>query len=277
MLVVVDRWNRLTVNRRIRWWGRRVSEILEAGRTGYRVTPAEAGVVLDPNLPSGAITEVGEIDQDGNLRPIQGHIEGLPSVGPDEFMARKRNRLTVVVLDDTLGMRKEYSNRVAFLRELEALDRLSRAGCRVPAILDVDMKVPSLTVSFLAGPVLRESLAEAGARIRDRDFESDSELARIPNAERWAFALREARPLLRHVIDREAEVLLMDEVDHIHRLGVLIGDVKYGNIVMESRSGLPYLLDFDHARVQPPMLRWVLAPLVRRERDRVAEMLSEAA
>lgn len=270
---VADRWNHYTETRRLRRWTRRVGEIREAGRSGYRASPAEARVVLSRSVSRSGVLELGEIDQDGHLRPLHGHAENAPEVNDAAFIPRRRNRIFLVVIDDVVGIRKEYGKPTAFLRELQALHRLSPAGRRVPAILDVDTDVPSITMSYLPGPVLRESLAELGARIRNRDFDFDPELVHIPKSERQVFAIQEARPLMQSVIDAKAAASLIDEVDRIHSLGVLIGDVKYGNVVLEARSGLPYLFDFDHARTYTRMPRWLFAPYARQERNRVVRML----
>jgi hypothetical protein len=52
-------------------------------------------------------------------------------------------------------------------------------------------------------------------------------------------------------------------LDGIHRAGVVIHDVKYGNVIM--LDGKPYLCDFDDARVYP---RHSLRFLAERESER---------
>src|SRR5690606_775372 len=39
------------------------------------------------------------------------------------------------------------------------------------------------------------------------------------------------------------------QVKTAHRSGVLLSDIKYGNVIIHRDTGLPYLTDFDGARV----------------------------
>lgn len=196
--------------------------------------------------PSQDEIPVADIDQDGFLCPRFGVLWAAPSVGREAFVPRKRFELTVVDRHGYLGVRKDFrGDEVAFVNELEATLDLAAAGCQVPAVLAVDFNRPSITFSYINGRVVREVLAEAGARIRDRDLPR----ARSMLAERRQDRQRvlAGRRVLHQVLDAATVASVGDALLAIHRSGYALGDVKYGNVIIETESKAPYFIDYEEA------------------------------
>jgi SAM-dependent methyltransferase len=138
---------------------------------------------------------------------------------------------------------------MAFVREVEAADVLQRAGVKVPAVLDLDIGATTVTFDFIPGEVVREKLAVAGARLRDRDVD----LPRGPLGRRRQTKMRitEGRKVASEVLGAPGVQQILSEIEGAHRAGVVLHDVKYGNIVLARETGEPFLLDFEHARSYP--------------------------
>lgn len=245
------------LDREISRWRVRKDELLQTGANGYRVRLEDvaafsrAGSVHgDASGLASEVVTLAEIDQDGFLLSHLGPLEGVPSVDKQEFQPRIRFRLSVIAVDGYIGVRKDYlGNKWAFIRELVALHELGVAGCNVPAIMDVDFDALVLTMSYIPGPVLREKLAENGAILRDRDVEADSEFSGLSASESRLKRIQEGREILSQVVDDSFVNRLLDEIRKAHAAGFVIpGTIKYGNVIIESLSGNPYLIDFENTR-----------------------------
>ena len=192
--------------------------------------------------------ELGEIDQDGFLLSKVGTISNVPSVSKKQFLTRKRFSLRVVAIDGYVCIEKHYKgNKSSFVNEIEAHYHLGRAGCNIPVIMDVDFDNLTLTFSYISGPVLREELARRGAVVRDRDIEENPELTLSDKRKRAINRIPECRRILSEVIDSQFTELIFAELNKIHKARFIWNDIKYGNIIIEGRSGEPYLIDFDWA------------------------------
>jgi serine/threonine protein kinase len=209
---------------------------------------------------------LADIDQDGFLCSTLGPLTGVPTVSRDRFTPRTRFVLSVVDVDGVVGVRKRFGEDVAsFVAELEAAHDLRKAGCRVPAILDVDFDRHTITFEYVPGKVLREELARQGALVRDRDVIAEPSFRGLSHAERHARRIDEGRAVLGRVLDEEGVERIFDELTKIHRAGYILRDVKFGNIVLEASSGEPYVIDFDRARTYPGWSRLAIRSL--RDRD----------
>jgi len=196
---------------------------------------------------------LADVDQDGFFRSTIGAMPALPLVAPADFLPRRRSRLQLVATDGDVGVRKYHVNRWRFLNELRVLRILERAGCHVPAVLNADFEKLSITVSFVAGSVLREELAKHAAIVRDRDVQGHPGLGNLDERCLWHARIREGKRVLYEVISRDFADRILDELRMIHSARVIWGDLKYGNIVIEQRTGRPYLIDFDAAGYFPRM------------------------
>jgi serine/threonine protein kinase len=209
---------------------------------------------------------LADIDQDGFLRSRVGALQEVPTVPPDRFAPRVRFDLTVVDLDGVLGVKKHFKGDVqAFLAELTAGHDLRMAGCRVPAILEVDFQEVTITFEYVPGPVLREELAQHGAILRDRDVAIHPSYRRLSPRKQRAKRIEEGKAALGRVLEADVVELLFAELRKIHAAGYVLHDIKFGNVILESPSGEPYFIDFDRARSYPELSR--LAFRFLRDRD----------
>lgn len=246
----------------------------EAG--GYRLPLGALGLAaaaqaeVERRLAQEPVVVLADVDQDGYYLSRVGPLPGLPQVAPDAFLPRPRNQIELVASHGGVGVRKHYGRDAdAFVRELRALRRLGRAGCHVPALLDADARALTLTASLVPGSVLREALAERGARLRDREAGAPSGSAEAREAA-WASRVAQGRRVLGEVVDAGFVERLRADLKRAHAAGVILNDIKYGNVVIEARSGQPYWIDFDRADVflwrGHPLFRYLAA----RDRQRFA-------
>jgi hypothetical protein len=209
---------------------------------------------------------IADIDQDGFLCSRVGRLHDVPTVARNRFAPRVRFDLTVVDVRGGLGVKKHFKGDVvAFLAELEAGHDLHAAGCRVPAVLNVDFDELTITSEFIPGRVVREELARQGATVRDRDVDLDPAFRGLRPAQRRTKSRDEGRAVLGRVMDRENVELLFSEIRKIHEAGYVLHDVKFGNVILEAVTGEPYLIDFDRAR-RYPEFGWLARRLLR-DRD----------
>ncbi len=240
--------------KKIRYWRQNKELLLSLTETGYKTKVQQLGLDWDKATSSensrqhSHIVELGEIDQDGFLLSKVGAISKVPSVSQKQFLARKRFGLRVVAIDGYVCIEKHYKgNKSSFVNEIEAHYHLGRAGCNIPVIMDVDFDNLTLTFSYISGQVLREELARRGAVVRDRDIEDNPELTRFGKKKRALKRIPECRRVLGDVIDLQFIELIFAELNKIHEARFIWNDIKYGNIIIEERSGKPYLIDFDWA------------------------------
>ena len=240
--------------KKIKYWRQNKNTLLSLADKGYKTKVQRLGLDWEKVRPSGNVrhqsqkVELGEIDQDGFLLSKVGAISNVPSVSTKQFLARKRFGLRVVALDGYVCIEKHYKgNKSSFVNEIEAHYYLGRAGCNIPVIMDVDFDNLTLIFSYISGPVLREELARRGAIVRDRDIEENPKLTRSDKRKRVLERIPECRRVLSEVIDPKFIELIFTELKKIHKARFIWNDIKYGNIIIEQRSGKPYLIDFDWA------------------------------
>ena len=262
-------WKKWNVNRDLAYWSSQKSKIIVNRNNAIRIE--ELGLnennlkLLKENLEKTKHVVIANIDQDGFFLSHFGPINGVPCISRENFLPRKWLPIDLVTIDGLVGIRKNYwdqmtnpptgsssqrkarlkNYKILFLREIEALYFLTRAGCNVPAIMDVDFKNFSLTFSYIPGKVLREELASSGAILRDRDVDKNLQFNQLPLEARKFKRIEEGRKYLRHSINEEFIENLFDQVRKIHSAGFRINDIKYGNVIIEKKTGNPYLIDFE--------------------------------
>jgi tRNA A-37 threonylcarbamoyl transferase component Bud32 len=193
---------------------------------------------------------LADIDQDGFLLPRYGLLWDAPTIGAKGFLPRTRFELTVIDRDGWVGVRKNFrGDKTAFVNELEAALDLGAAGCRVPAILGVDFERLSITFAYLDGIVVREELAQAGARLRDRDlkpvrFNIGKRIRDYRLHKKRAMC---GRSLIDEVFDQEIIARIGETLLAIHRANYTLEDIKYGNVIIEARTKTPYFVDCERA------------------------------
>lgn len=240
--------------KKIQYWRQNKETLLNLSDKGYKTKVQQLGLDWEKVTSSENTrqqshkVELGEIDQDGFLLSKVGEISNVPSVSKKQFLARKRFGLRVVAIDGYVCIEKHYKgNKSSFVNEIEAHYHLGRAGCNIPVIMDVDFDNLTLTFSYISGRVLREELAGRGAVVRDRDIEENHELTPSGKRKRSLERIPECRRVLNEVIDSQFIELIFSELNKIHEARFIWNDIKYGNIIIEERSGKPYLIDFDWA------------------------------
>jgi hypothetical protein len=190
---------------------------------------------------------IADIDKDGYLFSRYGQFAGVSFVSQKEFIPRKRNKLRLIAVGDQVGVRKPSATMKGFLSELTSLFVL-REHCNVPAILGVDFRKFSIDISFIPGVVLAQELANRGARVRHRDLENDRGYNTLSREAQKQSRIESTRPILNDYVSVELKDAIFSELKQIHKLGILVKDIKYGNIILEEDSGRPFFIDFDYAQ-----------------------------
>lgn len=252
----IYRWSRskLALGRRLELLKRELSQL---PRTGFGIALKELDPALDRRLAPlrtpGCELEIADFDQDGGIASRFGDIVGIRTIDRAQFMPRRGCPVVLVDLDGRLGVRKEFGRRIAsFVLELEALLHLERFDCPVPRIMNINWASHSITMTFVQGDVVRELLAVAGAKIRDRDA-PHVQYSRSIEKER----ILESRSFLSRVLSRRQIAQIRDGLTAIHSAGFALEDVKFGNIIIEAGSGDPIFIDLERALPTtslPPLL-----------------------
>ncbi len=238
--------------KKIQYWRRNREELLSLADSGYKITIQNLGVNLKDGQQQSQRLELGEIDQDGFLLSKVGAISSVPTVSSEKFLARKRFGLRLMAVNGYVCVEKHYKgNKSSFVNEIEAHYALGLAGCKIPAIMDVDFDNLTLTFSYISGRVLHEELARRGAIVRDRDIEENPQLTRLAKRKRARRRIAESRRVLYDVIDPQFIEDLFAELCKVHQARFICNDIKYGNVIIEKHSGKPYLIDFDWALRYP--------------------------
>ena len=245
-------------DKEIQYWRHNKEELLRLGKRGYRIKIEDLGLNQEKLESLKKIQQqsdevvIAEIDQDGFLLSHFGLIRNAPTVSEKQFLVRKRLNLKLVGINGYVGVKKDYKgNKLSFVNEIKALHSLGLAGCNVPAIMDVDFDNLTLTFSCILGSVLREELAKRGAVLRDRDVGNNPDFVRLDREERRLKRIQEGKRVLYKVIDSQFVESLFTELNKIHASGFILNDIKYGNVIIEKKSGKPYLIDFEAARHYP--------------------------
>jgi hypothetical protein len=221
---------------------------------GHRVAVADLSPEVEANCrPLRRTNEeivLADIDQDGLLSPRFEPFWDAPRVDANGFIPRGRFELRVVDRNGWVAVRKNFrGDKVAFVNELEATLDLKAAGCSVPEIFNVDLERLAITYAYIDGVVVREALAQAGAPMRDRDVAP----VRSPIANRIVSnrvrnkRIVAGRGLIENVLTAETIASVGEGLLAIHRAGYALEDVKYGNVIIEAATGIPYFVDCERA------------------------------
>ena len=239
----------------MRHWASLEREVLQRGKKGYRVKLDDLGLnseglaAVKRKLSDDVEVVIARIDRDGYWVSEFGPIADAPVIPVEQFMKRGRFELSIVVVDGYVGVQKDYrGDKVSFVHELNALDKLGEAGCNVPVVLAVDTVRLRLTLSYIQGSVLREELVKKGARIRDLDIERNDDVVKLNAQDKALWATLEGRRYLSEVITEEQIDELFLQLQRIHQCGIIVHDIKFGNIIVEKSSGQFYWIDFDYSR-----------------------------
>jgi hypothetical protein len=208
---------------------------------------------------------LARFDQNNRVLSDIGSIPlfGDALIGNLEFQPRVRNALELVATTQGLAIKKSYSDSRSFFQEVAALSRLSDVN-GVPKIARIDRQHRVLYQTFLVGRDVGSLMAEAGFSVSAQHGLNGA----YPGMGAWnatsgpqnrTVALNTLQRVTDSTFVRRLEVL----IESIHQSGVVIGDVKFGNVIITSHGVC--LCDFDHART---FTRSAKSFIVARERDR---------
>lgn len=211
------------------------------------IPPATQAEILYRYGGTGRV-HLADIDQDGFFLSEFDLGDHLPTVKEPDFRPRNRFKIALVYIRDQVCIKKTFSgDQGAFVADWRALTILSRTKLNVPPIIETDLGSLSITHAYIAGKVLREELARLGSIIRDKDIEKHFELGRMDKLALYRLRTEEGRWNLLRIVDKRFIADLFRLLHQIHNLGFFRVDIKPGNVIIEQKSGRPYLIDFDNS------------------------------
>ena len=239
-------WKKVNTNRDLEYWSSRKSEIISGCNEGMDIADLgldEHGLKLvEREVRTTNQVVIAELDQEGYFHSHFGTIDGVPCVDDANVIPC----LNLVAVDRKVGIKKKYNTcAYSFVREIEALYVLRKAGCNVPSILDVDFENCSLTVSWIPGAVLREQLPLNGAILRDREVDGDPRFNQVSPEIRPLKKTDERKRYFRNVVSQDFIEKIFGQVEKIHSAGFLMNDLGFGNVIVGKKTGNPYFIDFE--------------------------------
>lgn len=238
--------------------GRQEPAALEGALQELGLSGQEVLAALE-KTPEGHVV-LGAYSQDDRLMSFVGPIprlEPILATEPEHSTPRVRHAVELVARHDGLCIRKTYRNykhrklRVRWWsQEAAALERLARVP-EVPELVEVRPQELMLYQRFVHGTTLAVLMGHHGLGL----VAQQALRGAYPGPGAWhADAEIGGRKLLTQrladVVGDDFLAALRDLVERVHDAGVLMGDVKYGNVIVTDEG--PRLVDFDMARVFRP-------------------------
>ncbi|MCP4322943.1 MAG: hypothetical protein GY951_17440 [Psychromonas sp.] len=156
------------------------------------------------------------------------------------YKTRERNQVSVVEHNGITCLMKTYQTVECLINEVCSLDKLKHiAG--VPKLIDISLKYRQVYQSLVPGRALSAMLNEIG-KTPGNLYLYENEMTDHPEYP-FDFDPLSAATLLSPKFINQLRLML----NEIHDAGVLIRDVKFGNIMVEDDT--PYLVDFDAATI----------------------------
>ncbi|HZQ07710.1 MAG TPA: DUF1698 domain-containing protein [Anaerolineae bacterium] len=237
-------------------WQWNANGLVRSGLENYPLSIGELGLEVESlkrlkhQSKDARRVVIGEIDRHGRLLSYFGPLPDFQMVEQDDFQPRRRFAVRLVAVKGCVGIEKSFAGRPAnFINEIRVLERLERAGCKVPIILDIDFKRQLLTISYIRGRVLRDELVQRGAQLEGK-WGVDGRKAHDRNRV-LGWRSGEGKRFLRDVLNTRALEYLFDELRKFHSVRVIGNDIKYGNVILAAHSDEPSWIDFEHAFCYP--------------------------
>jgi tRNA A-37 threonylcarbamoyl transferase component Bud32 len=193
---------------------------------------------------------IGEFDQNNRLASEVGSIplfDGF-QVDPENFKKRSRSRVKVVIVSNVVAIKKIHNHRSHFYGEVLTLSALSGI-VGVPKLIRACLDSRTIYESFIVGRNVGSLMSERGASISVQ-FQAETKYRAGRN---WSEseALPKERELaikaFRSVVSEEFVSQLAHLFESIHNAGVIVLDIKYGNVIIKDDK--PFLVDFDVGRI----------------------------
>ena len=193
---------------------------------------------------------VAEFDQNNSVVSMVGDIPMFSGslISDEQFRLRSRNRIQLVAVNGMVCIKKSYKNVICFCSEALALDALKNID-GVPKIVAINWGRRVLYQSYLTGRDLGSMMVKNGVPIKLQHQVS----LNYPGLGNWDSATNrhqereEALYVLKNVISEDILNAIADIYEAIHISGVVVGDIKYGNVILV--DGVPFLCDFDFSKV----------------------------
>lgn len=188
---------------------------------------------------------IAKIDHDLRMCGFYGPIPGLPPVSSEEFLQRPRTEIAVVIRDGFVLVKKDLKgSRLGFLREWYNSVFLY-GKINTPAVYDVDEDRCIIYKNFVLGDNLRDLLVNAGARIMHTQNHNDPEILSLEPAVRSLKIIERGASVMGKTVTDEFLMKLEDQVNIMHRNGMVNIVPTFGNIIVDKASGSPFLIDFE--------------------------------
>lgn len=173
-------------------------------------------------------------DQENGVCLNTADIEGA------EHQRRQRNQVSVVDHNGYICLMKTYQKLGCLINEVRSLDKLKNI-LGVPKLIDISIKHQQVYQSLVPGTPLSAILNDNGKTPGDL-YLYEKQMTNHPEYP-VDFAPLNAAVLLSPTFIKKLRVM----INAIHDAGVLIRDVKFGNIMVDGDT--PYMVDFDAATV----------------------------
>lgn len=246
---------KLSTKRDIRRFQAIQRQILDSGTKGYTVGLNELGLnpeavaTIEQKHQNSKEVVIADIDQTGLWFSHHGPINDVPQIKQTEFRERYRFKIQIVSLEGIIGVRKNYNgNAFAFVNELRALSLLAKENCNVPAVMAIDFDKLTLTISYIKGDPLDDLIAKIEAETIYKNTEKDGNLITLVSGRKRSRNIRQGPRPLDGIFDKTRIDDLLTQLKKIHRTGIILKDIKYGNIIIERNTGKPFWIDFDYTR-----------------------------
>src|SRR5882724_7610714 len=182
----------------------------------------------------GEEVRLGRFDQGNRLLSDIGSIPlfGDALIGNLEFQPRARQTVELVATTRGIAIKKSYSDSGSFFQEVAALSRLSDVK-GVPKIVRIDRRHRVLYQTFQVGRDLGSLMAKTGFPVSAQH----SLRSAYPGMGAWnatsgpqnrLVAVSTLERVTNSTFVRHMEVL----IESIHQSGVVVGDVKLGNVII---------------------------------------------
>jgi tRNA A-37 threonylcarbamoyl transferase component Bud32 len=157
-----------------------------------------------------------------------------------EFKVRERNVVSLVVHKNQICLMKCYENISCLINEVRALDKLKNVT-GTPQLIDFNLLKKQAYQSYMSGTGLAHYLENRGCSegkvyLYENNMRTDLD---FPNNFKDDYCM--------DLVSEEFIAKFRSLIISIHNQGILIRDVKFGNII--NHQGIPYLVDFDCASI----------------------------
>jgi len=188
---------------------------------------------------------LGEFDSDGKLRTKYGEFPFLKTVDLSDFIKKARFSVEIVLKDDFVLVKKRFGReKRRFLNELLASCIFVDENF-APNVYFADEENLALYKSLIPGKTLRDSLADSGAKILLSQTQNDPDLAKFNPSERLWKILERGSDNLEKVVSVEMIEKLETAMDKIHARKITGFSLTFGNVLVDSRTEQPCLIDFE--------------------------------